>query len=218
MTTACILLPHILKAGLRSGSMTLRWRAAASIAVLVAAVLPLTAQQVSNEPLSVPQKFGFAVKNSFAPLVYPEVALIAGFAQATNQQRSFGQGEGYAKRVGLAFADQANAKLMTQAVFPALLKQDPRYYRLGQGSFSKRLGYSVSRVWITRRDDGTRTANISAIGGAAVAAGISRVYYPSEDRTVGKTMGNWGVQIGTTALFCVAQEFWPDIRRKIFHK
>ena len=218
MTTPHSLSPLIPETACKYAPSAFRWRAVA-IAFLLAAASPLTAQQVSNEPLSVPQKFGFAVKNSFAPLVYPEVALIAGFSQATNQQRSFGQGgEGYAKRVGLAFADQANAKLMTQAVFPALLKQDPRYYRLGQGSFSKRLGYSVSRVWITRRDDGRRTANISAIGGAAVTAGISRAYYPSEDRTVGKTMGNWGVQIGTTAIFCVAQEFWPDIRRKIFHK
>ena len=125
------------------------------------------------EPLSIGQKFGFAAWNSFSLLTYPEVALIAGIKQASNQQPTWGQGaEGFGKRqrdgasrFGASFADQAIDNVMAQAVFPSLLKQDPRYFRLGRGSFGKRVGHGLSRLWVTRRDDGTRTANVSEIVG-----------------------------------------------------
>src|SRR5260370_37443415 len=49
------------------------------------------------EPMTIKRKFGFAAINSFGPLVYPEVALVAGINQASNQQPSWGQGgEGFA--------------------------------------------------------------------------------------------------------------------------
>lgn len=171
------------------------------------------------EPLSVGQKFGFAAWNSFSLLTYPEVALIAGIKQASNQQPTWGQGaEGFGKRLGASFADQAIGNVMAQAVFPSLLKQDPRYFRSGRGGFGKRVGYGLSRLWVTRRDDGTRTANLSEIVGTGVAAGISRIYYPSVDRTAAKTLGNWGIQLGIAAGWNEFYEFWPDIRHAIFRK
>jgi len=169
--------------------------------------------------LSVKQKFGFAAWNSFSPLTYPEVALIAGINQASNQQPTWGQGaEGFGKRYGAAFADQAINTMLSQGVLASAFKEDPRYFRRGHGSFGQRVGYSVSRIWITRRDDGTRTANMSVILGAGAAAGISRIYYPSVERTAGKTLSDFGVLLATDAAWNAFYEFWPDIRHAVFRK
>ena len=170
-------------------------------------------------PMTVKRKFGFAAVNAFGPLVYPEVALVAGINQASNQQPSWGQGgEGFGKRYGAAFADQAINTMLSQAVIPSILRQDPRYFRLGHGGFGKRVGYSISRLWITRRDDGGRAFNASTILGAGAAAGISRIYYPDVDRTAGQAMYVWGTQLATDVGWNALYEFWPDIRRKVFRK
>lgn len=171
------------------------------------------------EPLSAGEKFALAGRNSFGPLKYPEVAFVAAINQASDQQPSWGQGgEGFGKRYGAAFADQAINTMVSQAVLPALFKQDPRYFRKVSGSFGGRVGYALSRLWITRRDDGSRAPNFSPILGAGITAGVSRLYYPSADRTAARTFRVWGIQIVSDAGWNEFYEFWPDIRHAIFHK
>jgi len=171
------------------------------------------------EPLSVAGKFGFAARNAFGPLTYPEVALVAGINQASDAQPSWGQGaEGFGKRYGAAFTDQAMNTMLAQGVFPSMFHQDPRYFRRASGTFGQRLGYAISRMWITRRDDGSRSPNFSPLLGAAVTAGVSRAYYPSVDRNAGETMRVWGIQLASDAGWNVFYEFWPDVRHAVFHK
>jgi hypothetical protein len=106
---------------------------------------------------------------------------------------------------------------MTEAIVPALTREDPRYYTLGHGGFFKRTGYAVSRLLITRTDSGGRTFNISEIVGNGAGAGISNTYYPGRERTWTKTGQKWLTQIGLDGVFNVLKEFWPDINHAIFH-
>ena len=171
------------------------------------------------EPLTAKQKFGFAARNSFGPLTYPEVAVVAGINHLSDGQPSWGQGaEGFGKRYGAAFADQAINTMLSQSVLASMFKEDPRYFRRASGTFGQRAGYALSRLWITRRDDGGRTANVAVLLAAAATAGISRAYYPSVDRTAGETFRVFGAQIGTTAAWNAFYEFWPDVRHAVFHK
>ena len=181
----------------------------------------LDARNLSDpyEPLSAGQKFGLAARNSFGPLTYPEVALVAGINQASDSQPSWGQGaEGFGKRYGAAFSDQTINTMLMQGVFPAMFRQDPRYFRRASGTFGQRFGYALSRMWITRRDDGSRSANFSPILAAGATAGISRLYYPDADRTAGRAFRVWGIQLASDAGWNEFYEFWPDIRHAIFHK
>jgi hypothetical protein len=70
-------------------------------------------------------------------------------------------------------ADQAVGNYFTEAIVPAVWREDPRYYTLGHGGFLKRTGYAVSRLLVTRTDSGRRTINISEIVGNGAGAGIS---------------------------------------------
>jgi hypothetical protein len=102
---------------------------------------------------------------------------------------------------------------MTTSVFPCLLHRDPRYFQLGRGTIWHRSLYSVSRIFVTRNDDGG--FSYSEIVGNLVTAEISNAYYPARARTVANTMSAWGTDIMWDAVSDVAKEFWPDIRRKI---
>jgi hypothetical protein len=171
-------------------------------------------------PLTTGQKFKVVARSSFDYVQYPWYGFLAGISQAENSEPGYGQGAaGYGKRYGAAWADGTIENFMTSAVFPSLLRQDPRFFQSGKGSFWHRTGYAMSRVIITRTDAGHSQANYSEIIGSALSAGISTYsYHPSADRTVRNSLSVWGSQVGYDTLTYVVKEFWPDIRRKIRKK
>ena len=170
-------------------------------------------------PMPFRDKLKLGAEDSFDPHGLPGLALSAAIGQWQNQYRSFGQGSrGFAKRYGEAFADQAVGNMMVEAVFPRLLHEDPRYFRLAKGSLLRRAEYALSRVVITRTDSGGRNLNFTELLGNGAAAALSNLYHPAEYRSVSQTMRRAGLTVLTDAPFNLLQEFWPDIRRKVFHK
>ena len=181
----------------------------------------LTLENASQvPPLTAGQKFKVVARSSFDYVEYPWYGFLAGISQAENSEPGYGQGAaGYGKRFGAAAADGTIENFMTSAVFPSLLRQDPRFFQSGKGGFWHRSGYAVSRVFVTRGDSGHSQANFSEIVGSALAAGISTYsYHPRSDRTLRNSASVWGSQVGYDALVYFVREFWPDIRRKIGKK
>jgi hypothetical protein len=171
------------------------------------------------QPLSTKDKFRLAVADSFDIYAYPIAGIFAAVGQAQNDPTSWGQGWGaFGKRFAASFTDQTSENMMTEAVLPSLLKQDPRYFRMGQGSFFKRTGYAVSRIWVTRMDSGGKMFNFSEILGAGASSGISNAYYPPENRTLSKNLSRWGILVGEDTLFNILKEYWPDMKQKLFKK
>jgi len=171
-------------------------------------------------PLSAKGKFKLAVEDSFDPYAYVIAGAFAGFGQAKDDPKSWGEESWgpFAKRYAASFADQTIENVMTEAVVPSLLREDPRYFRLGTGGFFKRTGYAVSRIWVTQTDAGHRTFNFSEIMGAGASAGISNIYYPREDRTMSANLSRWGVMVGEDTFFNLLKEYWPDIHHKILKR
>jgi hypothetical protein len=163
-------------------------------------------------------KLTIASKDSFD---YPLVALagaLAGLGQLTDQDHSFGQGvRGFGHRLLTNYADQAMGNMFTEGVFPVLLHEDPRYFRRGTGSVPSRAFYAFTRVIVTHKDSGGRRFNYSEWVGNAMAVGISNAYYP-ENRTLADNGTKLLMQVGTDGVSQVMKEFWPDIKRKLFHK
>ena len=171
-------------------------------------------------PLSTKEKFKVVTKGSFDYVQIPWYGFLAGISQAEDSEKGYGQGAaGYGKRFGAYFADGTIENYMTGAVLPTVLRQDPRYFQSGKGSFAHRTGYAISRIFVTRMDSGHNQFNYSEIVGSALAAGISTYsYHPHEDKTLPNTLSVWGTQVGYDTITLVVKEFWPDIRRKIRKK
>ena len=170
------------------------------------------------QPISAKRKLLIATKDSFD---YPLVLLAAAYAglyQLDDDHPQFGQGmEGYAKRLGTGYADQVIGNYMTEGFMPILLREDPRYFRLGEGTRMHRTLYALSRIFVTRTDSGGKSFNYAEIGGNAIGAGIGLSYY-SDNRNVGDFMENWWVACGTDATSQVLKEFWPDVKRWWYNK
>ncbi len=163
-------------------------------------------------PISWKEKFAITAKGTFDPYEFGIVGVVAGIRQAENAYPGFGQGaSGYAKRYGAAFADQVDGNIMSGAVFPSILRTDPRYFRRAKGRFGRRFGYAVSRVLVTRKDSGGNLFNIPEFAGNATAIAISNVYYPASDRSFTSSVSGFTVQMGIDAFGNELKEFWPDI-------
>jgi len=182
-------------------------------------------------PLTAGQKFKVVARSSFDPIQIVWYGFLSGISQAQDSEPGFGQGaQGYGKRYGAYAADGTIENFFVGAILPSMLRQDPRYFQSGRGSFLDRAGYSVSRIFVTRADSGHSQFNYSEIFGSAIASGISTFsYHPratvrntasgpiyiASDRTLKNAASVWGSQVGYDTITVVIKEFWPDIRRKL---
>jgi hypothetical protein len=170
------------------------------------------------QPLSPRQKFEIARQDSFDRGTVVLAAAFAGYDQLTNANRAFGQGlEGYGRYFGASYGDFVIGNYMSEAIFPALLHQDPRYFRRGVGSGWSRLAYSVGQIFWTHTDSDRTQFNYSEILGNSTAVAISNTYYQA-NRSVADSASTLGIQIGVDMASNVLKEFWPDVNRKFSHR
>ena len=170
------------------------------------------------KPLSAKEKFEIARQDSFDRGTVILAAAFAADAQLTNSNPSFGQGvRGYARYFGASYGDFVIGNYMSEAIYPALLHQDPRYFRRGAGSSWSRLGYSVGQIFWTHTDSDRTQFNYSEILGNSTAVAISSAYYP-DNRTAADAVTKLGMQIGIDMASNILKEFWPDMRQKFSRK
>jgi hypothetical protein len=170
-------------------------------------------------PQTIKDKFTTGALDSVDYSSFIFVAIQAGVAQTRNATPEFRQGAaGYGRYYWHTYADYVDENLWVEFLLPTALHQDSRYYTLGRGGFAKRLGYSLTRAAVTRKDNGHQTFNASEIFGAGAAAGISTFYYPSQERTFSKTYQLWLTSIAIDAGSNLFKEFWPDINNRVFHQ
>ena len=163
--------------------------------------------------ISTKQKMTIAVKDSFDWPVYLTSGAFAALYQLEDQNPSFGQGmAGYAKRYGTAYGDQMIGNMMTEGVIPSIFHQDPRYFRIGEGTKKSRVWYALTRIFIDKTDSGHSSFNIPEWGGNALAVAISNAYYP-DTRNANDNAQRLLIACATDAFSNVLKEFWPDVKR-----
>jgi hypothetical protein len=105
---------------------------------------------------------------------------------------------------------------MTEAVFPSLFHQDPRYFRNGKGSGRSRLGYACGQIFWTHTDAGGTQFNYSEVLGNATAVAIGNAYY-TDRRTASDATSKLVSQLGVDMAANILKEFWPEIQRGLWH-
>lgn len=170
--------------------------------------------------LTAAQKLQLAFRSSVDPVAFGAAVLIAGYHEALDDDTGFGWGaEGFGKRGGAAYLDAFDGTIIGNGILPAILHQDPRYFRLGHGTKTHRLLYALSTNVVCRHDNsGRREPNYSNVGGNIISGAISNLYYPSSNSGWGETVTNGLTVTAEGGVGSLFQEFWPDISRKFLHK
>jgi hypothetical protein len=169
-------------------------------------------------PQTPKQKLKLAARNSFDYSSFLVAGVQAGFAMESKSYPEFGQGmEGYGKYFWHTLADTADENFMVGGLGPILFHQDSRFYTLGHGGFRKRSWYAVTRVLVTRTDNGNKMFNFSEVVGSGAAAGLSTVYYPQKYQTWTKVGQKW---LTSDLIDCFNfwwKEWWPTANKYVFH-
>jgi len=190
-------------------------------------------------PLTPREKFHLFRKSAFDAVTIGLVGMQAGLSQAEDEFPAYGQGaQGYGKRFGASLADSVSSNFWSNFFYPSLFREDPRYFRLGEGGFGHRFVYGVKQEFVCHTDKGGRSFNFSNVLGAFTSGALSNLYYPGKtlvrtipatattpaipvyenDRGATLTISRASIALGYGTLGGLFDEFWPDIHHKLFHK
>lgn len=146
--------------------------------------------QPTPAPLTSGQKMSRAFKHAFlSPLPYASSAFSATLTQIREDdqpQKTTGDkvADGFS-RMAISFGRSATRTIFAGGVYASLFKQDPRYDRSKSKSFGGKALHAVSRVFVTRDDDGNIEPNYSRFAGVLTASALSNAWErstPGHDR------------------------------------
>lgn len=196
-----------------------------SVAKLVASVnaatamplpmpLPRQSTVASTAPMSAGEKFEAWFRSRFlSPGAYGS-AVVNGMWKELQDNDDFKKDtvENYLAdsmtRAARSYAFGTTAGFFEKAFFASLFRQDPRYHRSGKTGAGGKIGYAVTRVFVTQGDRcGCHQFNASFLLGGAAAAGAATLWERRERTGPMHTISRYYNHIATTALFNVVKEF-----------
>jgi hypothetical protein len=166
------------------------------------------------------QKMRLSFRSATDPVAFATAFVAAGYHEAMDDDKGFGWGlQGYGKRSGAAYLDAFDGNIIGNGILPSILHQDPRYFRMGHGTFTHRLLYSLATNVICKHDNtGKWEPNYSNVSGNIISGAISNLYYPSGSSGVSQTFTNGFIVTAEGGIGSIFDEFWPDVSRKVLHR
>ena len=158
---------------------------------------------------------GVFFKRLFGPQAILETVPGTAFDTARNFPRQWGRTiRGTGQRLGSQYGQFAIGEVIEMGV-SFLHKEDPRYFRMPDARFGRRLGHALASTVVVRGVDGTPTVAFSRLANVYGAWAIATTWNPPDQRSVGKiaTYGTMGLSI--KAASNVFREFWPDVKRRL---
>jgi hypothetical protein len=163
-------------------------------------------------PLSARQKMIFWLHLEARPYSPLPSFMAAGFEQGLNSNPKFGTDSGaFGERLGAAFVRDASMRFFVSSLFPALLHEDPRYYRMQNGRSVARGLWAGEQALATHTDSGRLTPNYSDLLGHLAACELFLTYYPSPSANQRVVAEAWVTSIAGDAGNNLLLEFIPSI-------
>lgn len=173
------------------------------------------------KPLTAREKFNVFLHSTYSPRTFANAAIdeAADRARGNHLNREYETGfRGVGQRYGINLATNETDVFFQRFLFPTLLRQDPRYFRNPDLPFFQRALYAMSRVLITRTDNGGQAFNSSRILSVAASRAVSDLYVPGERQGMHPIAACVSFTLLRDAGVNLAHEFWPDVRRKFLHR
>src|SRR5262249_20772255 len=105
----------------------------------------------TKTPLTANQKLHLFWRSSLDPFTLIAPAVKAVIYDGAGLNSGYGSGaSGFFKRYGAAIADGTTGRFFRSYMYPVLLHEDPRYFRIATGTKKSRTGYALTRVFVTR--------------------------------------------------------------------
>jgi hypothetical protein len=169
--------------------------------------------------LSAADKLVYAAREQGRWFIMVPALITTGYGHAADSDPHAGSdGAGFGERLGLTMARQATDRFSGDGLYAALFRQDPRYYREGNGPLVHRGLRAVRQTFVRRGDSGADRTNVSGILGHLTASLLAMTYYPHESANIRASMQGFGTAVAGDMGSKLVLEFGPDALRLIFFR
>jgi hypothetical protein len=167
-------------------------------------------------PLTWQQKGYLALHNFTDPFNLLTIAGISAINVAADSHSAYGPGfKGWGEQMGVSYSQDATAGFFGGFLIPSLAHQDPRYYRMPQAHFARRLVHAISQSYVAYHDDGHRMPNYSVIFTYPITAEISNLYVPGIQSDARSTADRILVGYALDPVNNIVNEFLPDVAKRL---
>jgi hypothetical protein len=180
----------------------------------------VTSSGVNYKPLTADERWKLYFKMNYGSVgaYFGPVLTALLLDQTTSSPYQWGGGfPGFGRRLG---SRVGNAILQGtfQAPTAALLHEDVRYIASSQRGFKRRARHSMAYSFLTYNSQGHPTLNIANLGSYYASTAATTAWLPGHYNLAGYTFSNGSEQIALSLPVNLFQEFWPEIRRSVFHR
>jgi hypothetical protein len=136
----------------------------------------------------------------------------AGWGQLVNGSPNYGTDSGaFGERLGADAIHGITHNIIGNSFFAPLFHDDPRYYKIGKGhNVGRRSLYALTRVFVTKSDDGLARPNYSLISGNIAGAALTNAYFPDVNHGAKETAKIFGTSMIGSAVGFIVTEFLDD--------
>jgi hypothetical protein len=141
-------------------------------------------------------------------------------AEGINAHPVLGKGiGGFYAYTWRGFLDKTDGTYLGAFLMPSLLREDTRYYAMGnEHTIPIRILYVMSRQVVARTYHGHQTPNIAGLSAKVLTQIISRQYYPAGTSDFSVLATKFGYATMRDISFTAIREFYPDIAAHYIHK
>ncbi len=171
-------------------------------------------------PPSWKNNFKVATQQSFDYSSFIFLGITSLSAEGINSHPVLGKGvDGFWAYTWRGFLDKTDGTYLGAGLMPSLLREDTRYYALGnERSIPIRILYVMSRQVVARTYSGHSTPNIAGLSAKVLTQIVSRTYYPPGATSFGVLATKFGYATMRDISFTAVREFYPDIAGHVVRK
>ena len=167
-------------------------------------------------PLTWQQKGYLALHDVTDPGNLATIVGISALTTAIDPHSDYGPGlKGFGKNAGVSLLQDATFEFFGTFAIPSLMHQEPRYFRMPNEPFKKRLIYSISRTVISRNDDGSPMLNYGTLLAYPINAEISNLYVPGIESDGASTTKRILTGYALDPINNLLAEFLPDVAKHV---
>ena len=143
----------------------------------------------------------------------------AAFGTAINHPHEAGpHWDGFGERYGVSVSTNGLSNAIEASV-GAAWGEDPRYFRAGETApFKTRVGHVVKWAFVARDRDGNIRPAYARYAAYSSSSFISDAWREQTDTSLGHDVARIGLDFGGRMGGNAFDEFWPDVKRKFFHR
>jgi hypothetical protein len=169
-------------------------------------------------PVTAKQRLQWVLDSTFGPASLTAGLFSAGWGTLFDHPKTYGpHWEGFGDRYGMRLSGLALSNSM-EAGLGALWGEDPRYHRVGdEAPFLDRLGHAAKMTFLAQNRAGRIMPAYARFIAIPSSNFISNAWRAPGDDTAGNAAVRIGLGFFGTFGGNTFDEFWPDVKHKLFH-